>query len=180
VVSGALRIPAAIGNRVSESGVNNISASHHTQHCIIRNNNGASRNDFESMEKAKMDELCAFSEVAYSAEMAHDWNRAHDLHESAITKWSEFSNTTVMASTRQDHYRRMAVQKCALHRERIDVIRPFAKEGKPPSTILPVHPSTELIKKGVWDQLDLGAGPLSPSQLGQRMPLTLVRISRQP
>ncbi|KAK5655580.1 hypothetical protein OQA88_5511 [Cercophora sp. LCS_1] len=123
-----------------------------------------------------MDELSAFSQTAYAAEMAHDWTRAHNLHESAITKWSEFSNTTIMASARQDHYRRMAVLKCALHQERIEVIGPFAKQGKPiPNTIL-VHPSAELMKRGVWDQLDLEAEPLSPDELQKKMPLTLQEL----
>lgn len=128
------------------------------------------------MDTTKVDELCAFSQTAYAAEMAGNWNDAHELHEAATMKWSEFSNTAIMASTRQDLYRRMALQKCALHRERIDAIQPFAKQGKPKPAVIVVHPSAELMKRGMWDRFELDMGLLSSDKLEQRMPLTLVGI----
>ena len=126
------------------------------------------------MDTAKMGELCAFSQTAYAAEMAGNWSDAHDLHEAAIMKWGEFSNMAIMASTRRDLYQKMALQKCALHRERIVAIRPFAKEGKPRPTMLAVHPSEKLMQRGLWDRVGLQVGPVSPDQLNERMPLTLV------
>ena len=121
-----------------------------------------------------MDELCAFSQAAYAAELAGNWSDAHDLHEAAVTKWGEFSNMAIMASTRRDLYHGIALRKCGLHQERIVAIRPFAKEGKPRPTKLAVHTSAELMQWGLWDRLDLQVGLASLDQLKKRMPLTLV------
>lgn len=126
------------------------------------------------MDKSKMAELIVSSQAAYDAELAGQWERAYDLHSNAAEMWSAHAQTAGRFHNIQKIYKRLAVKRADLHRQRLDTLRPFVKNGSPVPEVIPMHPSSELVQIGLWDRIRTEDVPVSLNKELEVLSLTRV------
>lgn len=127
------------------------------------------------MDKGKMDELLVSSRAAYDAELAGQWLRAYNLHTKAAEMWSDYAQTAGRFNNIEKIYKRLAIKRAELHRQRLDTLRPFAKDGSPVPEVVPMHPSSELLQIGLWDKIRTEDVPVRPNMEPEVLSLTRVR-----
>jgi hypothetical protein len=128
------------------------------------------------MDANRVNDLIVHTKEAYDAEINGKWSQAYDLHEKAMRHWKEFAGTMARLPNMEDKlYKQVAEKRVELHKSRLDTIRPFAKGGKPVPGTVTMHPSSSLIKRGLWDFLSPAEMPLSEESTARLLSLTMVR-----
>lgn len=94
--------------------------------------------------------LAPLTKQAYDAELTARWDEAYSLHERAESEWSQFAESSSPPTTDQ-FYKRFALKRSYLHRERLQILKPFAKDGQPVPDKMLLHPSSQLAFAGLTE-----------------------------
>ena len=126
-----------------------------------------------NLDKSKVDELYTLSSSAYDVELIGS-SKAFDLHTSAISQWSASADTARTLSTTEQLFRTMALRKYDLHKQRLNTLQLFIKQGKPLTEVRDYQSSDWLIRNGYFGRAGLYTIRTAGERLEETMPLTQV------